>query len=151
MLHSKTGKPILTINDWPPPKDKGRQWQAGRSAMELARAWTRLPGPCAAPADLSALLRSHAAFSEARIVSGTPEDLVTFDEFSGPRNADLNLICESPGGRIIISIEAKADESYGGTVRSQLRAAKRRMDAGQPSNAAPRAQALVRQFAAERQ
>jgi hypothetical protein len=146
MLRNKKGELIATIDDWSRPKSTG-QWQAGRSAMELARAWTGVAGRCSPPADLDALLRAHPAFTDAGIVSGTPEDLVTFDDFSGPRNADLNLICESPLGPIIISIEAKADESYGGTVGAQLRAAKRRIDAGERSNAAARAEALVRRFA----
>ena len=142
MLSQRNGKAVSALDNWPPPKNKARQWQDGRSAKELARAWTMVPGRCTPPADLEALINSHAAFSGARIVSGTPEDHVTFDEFSGPRNADLNLVCESPRGRIVICIEAKADESYGGTVGAQLRAAKRRTEAGQPSNAASRAEAL---------
>lgn len=147
MLQGRSAQPILTLADWPRPKNPVTQWQAGRSAMELARAWTRSSGGCSPPAELSALLRSHPAFADARIVSGTPEDLVTFDKFSGPRNADLNLFCESPRGAVVISIEAKADESYGGTVGDRLKAAKKRKEAGLPSNAAARVEMLLQRLA----
>lgn len=88
MLRNRDHELISTIEDWKtwaPPKSS-LQWTEGRSGMALARAWTRSPGHCSPPADLEALLKSHTAFSYARIVAGTPEDLVVFDEFSGPRN-----------------------------------------------------------------
>ncbi len=146
MLRGRNGQPIVTIDDWPRPKDPVTQWHVGRSAMELARAWTRAAGRCAPPAELSALLRSHPAFADARIVSGTPEDLVAFDTFGGPRNADLNLFCTSPRGPLVISVEAKADESYGGTVEARLKAARKRTERGLQSNAETRVELLLQRL-----
>lgn len=124
MLYSRRGDLITSINEWTRPKSV-KQWEPGRSAMELARGWTRVAGTCAAPSEFEALLRAHSAFADLEIVSGTPEALVAFDEFGGPRNADLNLICTSKRGPVVVSVEAKADETYGGTVAQALQAAQR--------------------------
>lgn len=61
--------------------------------MELARAWTRVPGACSPPDEFVELLRGHHAFTDLQIVSGNPEELVRFDDSGGPRNADVNLVC----------------------------------------------------------
>jgi hypothetical protein len=53
--------------------------------------------------------------------------LVTFDGVGGPRNADLNLIGRSKRGPVVISVEAKADETYGGTVGQALKSAAQRL------------------------
>jgi hypothetical protein len=51
------------------------------------------------------------AFEEAM-----PECIVQLDEFEGEqRNSDLVILCGSKSERIVISIEAKADEPFGDT------------------------------------
>jgi hypothetical protein len=112
----KTGKPITSIQNWTPPVNPKTQWQKGRSAMELARAWTTIPGGCSAPSDFVALLQGHHVFKEIEIISGAAEDLVPFDKLGEARHADLNLICAGKRGPVTISVEAKADETHGSTV-----------------------------------
>lgn len=143
----RRGSRIRDLADWKsvaPPKGKDAQWEDGRSAKELARAWTRRAGNPAPPQELTSLLHGHRLFNHVTIVSGTPEDRVHFDDLPGePRNADLNLLCESPQGTVVISVEAKADESFGGTVAQAIAAANKRAANGFRSNGRARATALV--------
>jgi hypothetical protein len=122
------------------------QWQKGRSAMELALAWTMIPGVCSAPADFVALLQAHDVFREIEIVSGSAEDLVPFDKLGEARHADLNLICAGKQGSVVISVEAKADETYGSTVGKAMEVAQQRIALGKPTNAHTRIEALVGRF-----
>ena len=113
-LTGKGGDSIRTIDEWrahAPPKSAG-QWQPGRSAVEMAEAWCA-SGPCV-PADVRALLDSHPLTRGATLISGTPEAQIHFDDIPGePRNADLALLAEGEDGLIAITVEGKADETFG--------------------------------------
>lgn len=120
-LH-KDGVPISCVEDWkriaPPKADY--QWVAGRSAYELAHAWCSRGVP-AIPAELTTLFESRAETRGLVINEVVPELRVPFDAHGGePRNADLALVGETPSSKVAVTIEAKADESFGATVAQTL-------------------------------
>lgn len=155
-IHAK-GQEITDIETWfraAPPKGKKRHWQPYRSARELALAWCAVSGHPSVPPEIRELVDSHpltagADFADADI---TPELRVPIDAYAGePRNADLAITCSappisagSPRRRIAINVEGKADESFGQTVSSAVRAADTRRRRGEASNADHRARELLR-------
>jgi hypothetical protein len=73
------------------------------------------------------LLESHEGTKRSVIISGMTEHETSLPFGSrGPRCHDLALRAEQDGCAVTICIEAKADESFGGTVAEELRKAKER-------------------------
>lgn len=111
----KTGREIKSVEDWfayAPPKKGAVQWKDTRSAKELARCWLRAGTP-KAPDQLVALLKgtfgASVTLDEAR-----PECIIELDDFSGEhRNCDLVVLGTAGAKRMVINIEAKADEPFG--------------------------------------
>jgi hypothetical protein len=118
----KDGQSILTVDDWKrlaPPKSKGH-WVEGRSALELAKAWCGSGSP-AMPSALQELLESRHQTQGLTFDRCYPEHRIAFDTHKGePRNADLALVGTSRKGKVAITIEAKADESFGAKVSTTL-------------------------------
>jgi hypothetical protein len=112
---------ITCLGDWERfagPK-RPEQWVRGRSAYEFANAWCK--DGVAVPPAMAELLDSHEATRGVRLVEGIPEARIRFDQRGGePRNADLALRGEGPDGPVAITIEAKADESFGQLVSEAL-------------------------------
>jgi Domain of unknown function (DUF6946) len=118
----KSGHEILSVEDWfkyAPPKKGELQWKDKRSAKELAQSWLRngTPKP---PAELDALL-------EARFRTGVtvdeamPERIIELDDFVGEhRNCDLVVLCNVDAKRMVINVEAKADEPFGDVIGEYL-------------------------------
>lgn len=106
-----TGKSITDWRSWTRPK-KDCQWRAGRSAMELARAWFGAPMPTC-PREIADLLASHPRTSGLTLVKGIPEHVTPLPERGEGRNHDLLLFADDGSGRTVISVEAKVDESFG--------------------------------------
>lgn len=144
---------ITSVETWlsaAGPKGKEAQWVDYRSAKELARAWFPKPGDLTVPPELAALLGSHpfttaASFDEA---VGYPELRVRFDDLAGePRNTDLAIVCNVANAagaqRVAISVEAKADESFGGRVSSAIEASEARRASGKASFGDRRARELL--------
>lgn len=133
---------IRTFDQWRaamPPRLREKQWKEGRSAMELARAWV-LGGEVVVPEELERLLETNSEFSGTRLLEGRPEEETRLDDFRGMgRVSDLLLIGERAGGRVVISVEAKADESFGPTIDDCL--GRKRPE---KSNAPARVQQLAR-------
>ena len=117
-LH-KGDAPIRTLDDWAtlaPPRKKRWQWKKDRSAYELAAAWTAAGEP-RVPPELAALLRSHPDTADLTLREGEPEARVRLDAHRGEaRNTDLLLFGEGRIGPVAVSVEAKADESFGTTI-----------------------------------
>jgi hypothetical protein len=115
MRINKSGHDILSVEDWfkyAPPKKGKLQWKDKRSAKELAQSWFRngIPNP---PHELGALMEAKfgtgITFDEAK-----PECIIELDDFVGEhRNCDLVVLCNVGGKRMVINIEAKADEPFG--------------------------------------
>lgn len=113
---------IRTIDDWrehaPPKRDI--QWQEGRSAWELARAWCHSGTP-EIPTEIRELLESVEASNGLQVETAIAECPIRFDAHAGePRNADLALVGLAQGGRVVVTIEAKADEPFGPLVGDAL-------------------------------
>jgi len=111
----KDGHEIRSVDEWfrwAPPKRGAFHWKDYRSAKELARSWFR-SGTALPPAELVSLLTptfgSELAFEEAM-----PERTADLDDFEGEgRNCDLVVVCQAGVRRVVISVEAKADEPFG--------------------------------------
>jgi hypothetical protein len=111
----KSGHEIQSVEDWfryAPPKMGALHWKDGRSAKELAKAWFRNGTPMP-PDELRALLEARfgtgITFDEAR-----PERVIELDDFAGEhRNCDLVILCKVGEKRMVINVEAKADEPFG--------------------------------------
>jgi hypothetical protein len=111
------GAMIYSMDDWfrlAPPKRGELQWKNGRSAKELARAWFPEDGARSIPAELIALLKSVKEFEGVELQRGEAERKVSFDDIprAEKRNSDMVIVGRFTGGRIAISVEAKADESF---------------------------------------
>jgi len=108
---------IRSVCDWlehAPPKRGLTHWVDGRSAKELAKAWFPVEGDPQVPPELKSLLDSREDTRGIVFDEGEPERAVVFDGCGGePRNADLVLWGRMPGGKVLVSIEAKADEPFG--------------------------------------
>jgi hypothetical protein len=96
-----------------PPKTGERHWKGGRSEKELARSWFRKEFACP-PVEMRVLLerafRTEIVFDEAK-----PECVIKLDVFAGEhRNCDLVVLCHVGAKRMVINVEAKADEPFGG-------------------------------------
>jgi hypothetical protein len=115
MRLQKSDCEVRSLDDWrrsAPPKKRRLHWKDGRSAKELARSWLRLGYP-APPLELVDILET--TFGSGIVFeSAEPECVVRLDNFRGEqRNCDLVVRCSVGPRPIVISIEAKADESFG--------------------------------------
>jgi hypothetical protein len=144
---AKGTEEIRNIGDWSalaPPKST-EHWKPGRSAMESAHAWCGADG-ASVPKEIRALLESNPQTRGVTLSRGEPEKRIVFDTAGGEsRNADVALLgTDSRGKTIAITIEAKADESFGLTFQQTVAASVERMVSGKPSNGVQRAEALAR-------
>jgi hypothetical protein len=146
MRIEKDGRLIADLTDWEkfaPPKSKD-QWVEGRSAYELARAWCG-SGVVAMPAELRDLFQSRDETRGLEVEYVIPEHRIAFDHLGGePRNADIAFIGNSPSGRVAVTIEAKADETFGGTVAATLSEALERSVENHRSQGVRRVEQLVK-------
>lgn len=137
---------ILSLEDWfrlAPPKAREKHWVDGRSAKECARAWCRPTGVCV-PDEILAVFAQDPIFSELEFLWATPEHRVRFDAFEGePRNSDMVAVANCRLGKIALSIEAKADETFGERVIDVLEAGVKKIARDQGTNSIARVQALA--------
>lgn len=118
----KNGHLITTLAEWRQwagPKSDD-QWEPERSAYELARAWCEPDGP-RVPKQLRRLLDSRVETRDPVVEKYLPEHRIHFDSHRGePRNADMAFVGQTSVGKVAVTIEAKADEPFGGTVADTL-------------------------------
>ncbi|MCJ7543597.1 MAG: hypothetical protein MUP47_03360 [Phycisphaerae bacterium] len=115
-IQNAQGEDVLSIEDWPRPKEPERQWKDGRSAKELARAWFRP----SIPKELVELLASCPETQGIQIDLAIPEKVTRLDNLRGEhRNHDLVLHAHMGRQRVVIGVEAKADEPFGSKTVSQ--------------------------------
>lgn len=137
------GKEITDIDGWfaaAPPKGRGNHWVDYRSAKEVARAWCPVGSEPSPPQEL---LASHPLTKGADLDGAdiTPELRVRIDDLSGePRNTDLAITCSVPGltpsaqpRKLAISVEDKADESFGQRAAAAVKSAETRRQKGKAS------------------
>lgn len=137
---------IASLKDWEEfagPKSAD-QWVEGRSAYELANAWCGR-GHLEMPSELRGLLDSHSATRGLSVEVVNPEHRISFDKLGGePRNADLAFVGASASGTAAVTVEAKADETFGGTVSETLSAGLERLLENPRSQGVQRVVGLVR-------
>lgn len=102
---------IITLKEWRekcPPERGDYHWQDGRSAKELAKEWINNKGKT-----LRDLLNQCPDFQGINFIKASPEFETRFDKFGRGRKHDLLIIGEKENKIVLISIEAKVDESFG--------------------------------------
>jgi hypothetical protein len=136
---------ILTLDEWytyAPPKSPSH-WRAGRSAMEIARAWLG-NGDGSLPREVASILSTHADFGAVLSWQAEPEARLHFDNFRGePRNSDLLVLAEDIFGSYVLAVEGKADEPYGEPVGKALVNAASRLRENPRSNGRARLEELA--------
>jgi len=132
---------IQSIEDWgrrAKPKSAAH-WVEERSAYECARSWFDATGKPCVPIDIVALLNSCPELAGLVVEWATPEHRVRFDEFRGePRNSDLVAIAKSDDGPVAISVEAKADETFGQRIEAVFKRGQQMSDAEIRTNSVAR-------------
>jgi hypothetical protein len=141
------GGSITSVEEWRErgaPAGRDLHWVDGRSAKELAKAWCA-SGAVAVPADLSALFASHPTLTGLELREGFAELKTDLrGEQRGPRNHDLLLVAEADVGRVVIGIEAKADESFDRTLAERWVTAQATVARGEATNWPARLERLAR-------
>jgi hypothetical protein len=113
------GRRIRSLAHWfhvAPPVGGVRQWVTGRSAREAARSWSGLR----APADVLALIRSAKDLHDFRPATVFAELVTPLDEFGEGRHHDLVVLGVAGNKRVLVGIEAKADEELGPRIGEYL-------------------------------
>src|SRR4029453_917514 len=97
------------------------------------------------PPEFSALLSSSALLAGLRELKGTPEHVTSLPEAGEGRNHDLLLEGEADAGRVVIAVEAKADEKFGPRIGKHWaqKREERAAPGGPPSRAPERIEALL--------
>jgi hypothetical protein len=147
LIVNRHGEPIHSVDEWGLLAKPASviHWQDSRSAKELAKAWTDGSGP----AVLAKLLARDALTADLRITKATAEAQTAFDSLpGGRRNHDLLIEAEGTGGPTIIGLEGKADETFGQTIKAYARAAEKKSERGEPTNAPQRLKGLLADLAA---
>jgi hypothetical protein len=117
-LINRDGTPIASWAEWTRPK-QDYQWQEGRSALELAKAWFRAQAP-ECPQELQSLFQTASFLPDLILLEGRPEFVTPLPMAGEGRNHDLHLLARSADGPISICIEAKADEPFGATIQDTI-------------------------------
>jgi HD domain len=117
------GRRIHGFGHWfhaAPPRKGLKHWRDGRSAKEIARAWTRAGEP-SLPEELLSALSSHSDLETFRCATALPEHETRLPGPAGEgRHHDLLALGMAGDQRIVVGIEAKADEPFGPTVGDYL-------------------------------
>lgn len=146
MRIEKDGRTITSMEDWrrwAGPKTPA-QWVVGRSAYEFANAWCGSGDVCM-PSELVALLDTRPETQGLSVDVVFPEHKIRFDDRAGePRNADLAFVGAASGRKVAVTVEAKADEPFGGSVARTICDALERSLSNARSRGVERGQALVR-------
>jgi hypothetical protein len=127
-IENHRGEPIVTLADWHrlAPPTSPHHWREYRSAYELAHAWTEGDGA----KRLSAVLQVREELAGLRLERGIAERKSWFDDIPGrPRQHDLLLNGTMNAGRLVVGLEAKADEPFDLNL-AEYRANARRRSAG---------------------
>jgi hypothetical protein len=125
------GEPIRSFGDWESyalPRDRHKKhWAEGRSAYELGLSWTASGAP-SVPPELTDLLESNEKTRRITILEGRTEHETALPFGArGPRCHDLALVGRQGSQGVSIYIEAKADESFGGSVAEELSKTRKRV------------------------
>lgn len=145
MIIQKNKQLISSPADWlrlAGPKKGAAQWKEGRSALECANVWCNaLPH---VPPEIASLFSRHPDFGDMNYVAAEPEARLPFDQLKGEvRNADVVVDASDQHGPIALTVEAKADETFGETIPDALAAAIERNLVNERSRGVLRIEQLV--------
>ncbi|WP_417897762.1 hypothetical protein ABN702_15935 [Bacillus haimaensis] len=122
-VYGKSNEEIQSLSDWltyAAPAKKGGHLKDFRSAMELAKCWFR-DGEAMVPEEVQDLFDANDITQGLIISEAYPEKETRLDNYGKGRNHDLVLLGEAGKERILLSVEAKADEAYGKVVGEYLK------------------------------
>ena len=143
-IFSKDGRRLTSINDWyrfASPKSDDH-WKDDRSAKENARAWIAA-APYLQP-DVAQVLENISDIGTLRSWSAKPEVCTSIDKYAREQpNIDLLLVAEDEHGPLVVVIEAKVDEPFGGTLNVERRLAKAKLASNPSSKKLARIDELV--------
>jgi hypothetical protein len=141
-LRGRRGGEIKDLRSWGKhgKPASAKDWKKGYSAMELARSWSGEHGPEA----LQELLDRVTGTAGFEPKNGVAEAHTRFDGFSGPRNHDLLLVGEAAGGKTVVSIEGKVNETFGETLSQYRDKARRKIAKKESTNMLDRMQGLTK-------
>ncbi len=107
---------LRTLCDWQSRLgDPVLHWKRGASAMELAIQWTMAsvrPGS-GLPESVEQMLKTVPGGDRCRVKLAIPELQTELDGKGKPSQTDLWLLLDTAAGFVSLSVEAKADESFG--------------------------------------
>jgi len=133
-IAGRDGQRIYGIEQWlevAPPRKGGLHWQDGRSAKELARAWFASVLP-AVPKTLQLLFDSHPETAGLRVATALAEWKTRLPVPGEGRNHDLLLLGTVGQERVVVGVEAKADEEFGPVTAVYRKAAEETRNAEPP-------------------
>ncbi|WP_342565248.1 hypothetical protein NST84_08960 [Paenibacillus sp. FSL R7-0345] len=123
-IKNRLGLNISNLTDWfqhAPPAKGEAHWVDGRSAKELAKAWTQSGAPTV-PKELERLIDSHQDIKGLIPEIAIPECETKLDAFNGNgRKHDLIVYGKTSDKKTLISIEAKADEPFGEVISNLIK------------------------------
>ncbi|MEK4509693.1 DUF6946 family protein [Paenibacillus sp. FSL K6-2524] len=123
-IKNRSGLNISNLTDWfqhAPPAKGEAHWIDGRSAKELAKSWINSGEP-KVPGELERLLDSHQDTKGVIAEIAIPECETKLDAFNGSgRKHDLIVYGKTSVNKILISIEAKADEPFGEVISNLIK------------------------------
>jgi len=143
-LRSRSWEPIRTMDEW---RDRRKAVNEGfveaKSAWEIGNAWVS-GGVPSVPDEFQALLDSHEQTRGTSVHWGIVEHKTPLRFPSGPRNHDLALCCYRNRKRVVIGIEAKANDGLAGTLKKDLLAAFKKHGKNERTNKDARVDWLTR-------
>jgi hypothetical protein len=122
-LENPNGQAIHSFGDWLPlahPPDAAGEWKDFHSAKELARAYFRTGFP-SVPEEMAALLNSRPetqGFQIDTAVAG--KSIIADTHWAKKRYSDLLLYGQRGQEKIVIAVEAVADQPFGDSINDAL-------------------------------
>jgi hypothetical protein len=110
LFFGSDGTPLLKPEDVIPFLGKKSHWREGRSAFETAHSWLEADG---IPTAVRAVLETDPAFRQATLIEATFEKKTDLDTFGRPSQTDILALLSTGHGHVLLSVEAKVDESFG--------------------------------------
>lgn len=144
MILSKNEIEIHDVNQWfrlAPPKKGIKQWVDGRSAKESAKAWIRSYPEF--PEEIKSVLDTTDQFKNVSKWNAFPEYESKFDAHGEGANLDVLIVGENERSKILMGVEAKADEKFSTTIQERYQKAQLKLDKSPNSKAVLRIEQLV--------
>ena len=125
----KAGRTLGSAEEWfqeAPPAEDAAAWSAGQGEFELAKAVFAAGSGggtgSSVPAELQAVLSSHAGLGPVRLSHGIPGYLVRLDEGTGgSQRCDLLAMGAGREGRVAVVVEAWSDGGFGPLIGDQMK------------------------------